>query len=40
MYRLRDMFNLAKLVSKHFKVKIKLDLVRITLGEELYDVVS
>jgi hypothetical protein len=37
---LRYIFNIAKLDGRHFKVKFKLDLIRIILGEELYDVVS
>jgi len=31
MYSLRDMFDLAKLVSRHFKAKFRPDLVHIIL---------
>jgi hypothetical protein len=36
MYGLRDMSNLAKLVSKYFKAKFRPDLVRIKLSVQVW----
>jgi hypothetical protein len=36
MYGLREMSNLAKLVSKHIKVKFEPDLVRINYPKIIY----